>query len=121
MVATLTTLTPQGVVHVVPIAFTWDPSSSILRLITDGRTRKVRNIRRGSGVTVCQHQGRRWLSLTGPATVLSDPNAVRHAEQAHAFRYGRHPQPNANRVVVMVSVTNVLGDSTMFVTGSGTS
>jgi nitroimidazol reductase NimA-like FMN-containing flavoprotein (pyridoxamine 5'-phosphate oxidase superfamily) len=38
--ATLTTLRPDGSPHVVPVGFTWDPDTSVARVLTSRGSRK---------------------------------------------------------------------------------
>ena len=114
--ATLTTLRPDGSPHVVPVGFTWDDDAAVARVITSRGSAKVRHARAGGAVVLCQVDGRRWLSLEGVATVLEDAASVRDAEGRYEVRY-RRPRPNPERVVLVVTVTRVLGDST--VTGPG--
>ncbi len=110
--ATLTTVRPDGSPHVVPVAFTWDAGALVARVIASGGTRKVRNAEAGCRAVLCQVDGRRWLSLEGTADVLRDPEAVLDAERRYAERY-RVPRPNPQRVVLLVTVDRVTGDSTV--------
>ena len=110
--ATLTTVRPDGSPHVVPVAFTWDAGALVARVIASGGTRKVRNAEAGCRAVLCQVDGRRWLSLEGTASVLRDPEAVLDAERRYAERY-RVPRPNPQRVVLLVTVDRVTGDSTV--------
>ena len=112
--ATLTTLRPDGTPHVVPVGFTWDPGARVARVITDGASRKARNVAAGAAggpggrAVVCQVDGARWLALEGPARVLRDPGAVADAERRYEARY-RRPRENPTRVVVEIAVDRVLG------------
>ena len=110
--ATLTTVRGDGTPHVVPVGFTWDEDLLLARVIASRRTTKVRHARAGSRAVLCQVDGRRWLSLEGTASVLEDAEAVRDAERRYAERY-RVPRPNPERVVLLVAVDRVLGDSTV--------
>lgn len=110
--ATLTTLRANGTPHVVAVGFTWDPAAGIARVITDGGSAKVRNVRRGGYAAVSQVEGRRWLTLEGPATVLDEPDAVSEAETRYAGRY-RVPRENPTRVVIAIEVQRVLSSSTL--------
>jgi predicted pyridoxine 5'-phosphate oxidase superfamily flavin-nucleotide-binding protein len=66
--ATLTTLRPDGTPHVVAVGFTWDPQAGLVRVITNGTSRKVAHVRAGSArAVVAQVDGARWLSLEGLA------------------------------------------------------
>jgi F420H(2)-dependent biliverdin reductase len=106
--ATLTTLRPDGSPHVAPVGFTWDPDRRVARVITSRGSVKVRNARRGERAAVCQFEGRHWLTLEGPVSVVEDPPTVRDAEQRYAGRY-RQPRPNPERVVIVIAVDRVLG------------
>jgi PPOX class probable F420-dependent enzyme len=107
--ATLTTLNPDGSPHVVPVGFTFDYLTSTARVITSGGSVKVRNASRdGARAALCQVDGRRWLTLSGPIRVLSEPVAVADAEQRYAQRY-RVPKVNPSRVVLAIAVSQMLG------------
>jgi PPOX class probable F420-dependent enzyme len=109
--ATLTTLRADGSPHVVPVGFTWQASTGLVRIITGGRSRKMAHIRaRGpdARVVLCQVDGRRWLSLEGRATVTDDTDRVAEAVRRYAARY-QAPRPNPERVAVEVVVERVLG------------
>lgn len=110
--ATLTTLRADGSPHVVAVGFTWDDGARLVRVITHGASVKARNAARGGRAAVSQVDGRRWLTLEGRARVLTDAAAVVEAEQRYAGRY-RVPRENPARVVVLIDVDRVLGDSTL--------
>ncbi len=110
--ATLTTLRADGTPHVVPVGFTWDPEHRLARVIASRTTSKVRHAAAGSRAVLCQVERRRWLSLEGSASVLEDAESVAEAERRYAERY-RVPRPNPQRVVLVVAVDRVLGDSTV--------
>lgn len=108
--AMLTTLRADNTPHVVAVGFTFDPETHIARVITHGGSQKAINADRcGLGV-LSQVDGGRWLSLEGHASVNTDPDAVRDAENRYAQRY-RVPRPNPQRVVIEVRVHRVLGSS----------
>jgi len=112
--ATLTTLRPDGTPHVVPVGFTWDPGTRLVRIITFAPSRKVRNLRAAAAAggtpraVVCQVDGGRWLTFEGPATVTDDPERVADAVRRYAGRY-RRPGERADRVAVEIAVDRVLG------------
>lgn len=106
-VATLTTLRADGTPHMVPIGFTWDQDSGIARIITSGDTVKARNVRRTGYAAVSQVDGARWLTLEGPAEILTDPDAVTEGERRYAERY-RVPRINPARVVIAIRPTRLL-------------
>jgi len=107
--ATLTTLRPDGTPHVVAVGFTWDADAGLARVITNGTSRKVAHVRRGSPrAVVAQVDGARWLSLEGVPTVSDDPDRVAEAVRRYAGRY-RQPAVNPARVVIEITVDRVLG------------
>ncbi len=108
----LTTLRPDGSVHVVAVGATLDPAAGTARVITSARSRKARIIAAGPDggtiVAICQIDGRRWSTLEGLAVVRDDAENVADAERRYAQRY-REPRANPLRVVLEVRVTRVLG------------
>ncbi len=107
--ATLTTLRPDGTPHVVAVGFTWDAEARLVRVITNGASKKARNVRDGSARAVVSQVDRaRWLSLEGVPTVSDDPERVAEAVRRYAERY-RQPAENPARVVVEIAVDRVLG------------
>ncbi len=107
--ATLTTLRPDGTPHVVAVGFTFDAASGLARVITNGTSKKARNVAEGSTrAVVAQVDGPRWLSLEGVPTVSDDPDRVAEAVRRYALRY-RQPAENPARVVVEIAVDRVLG------------
>lgn len=109
--ATLTTLRPDGTPHVVAVGFTWDEEAGLVRVITNGTSRKVAHVRGGSPrAVVAQVDGRRWLSLEGTPVVSDDPARVAEAVRRYALRY-RQPSENPARVVIEISIDRVLGSA----------
>jgi F420H(2)-dependent biliverdin reductase len=109
--ATLTTLRPDGTPHVVAVGFTWDDEAGLARVITNGGSKKARNVRQGSPRAVVAHvDGRRWLSMEGVPTVSADPGRVAEAVRRYAERY-RQPSINPARVVLEIAVDRVLGSA----------
>lgn len=105
--ATLATLRPDGTPHTVAIAFTYDPATALLRIITSGTSRKARNVRGRGYAAITQVDGARWLTLEGPARVLEGRGEVADAETRYAARY-RPPRVNPARVVIEVAVARVM-------------
>lgn len=106
--ATLTTLRSDGSPHVVPVGFTYDDRTRLVRIITNAGSQKAVNAERGTPAVVCQVEGGRWLSLEGRATLRADPDRVAAAVAAYAGRY-RVPGENPNRVALEIAVERVLG------------
>lgn len=106
--ATLTTLDQAGHPHVVAVGFTFDPARRLVRVITNAGSQKAANAARGGRAAVAQVDGRRWLSLEGPATVTDDPDRVAAAVAAYGTRY-RPPGENPNRVALEIAVERILG------------
>jgi PPOX class probable F420-dependent enzyme len=106
--ATLTTLDRAGHPHVVAVGFTFDPAHRLVRIITNAGSQKAVNAARGGRAAVGQVDGKRWLSLEGPATVTDDPDRVAAAVAAYATRY-RQPGENPDRVALEITVERVLG------------
>ena len=110
-VGTLTTLDAGGRLHVVAIAFTYEPADGLIRMISFGTSRKVKNLRQagaGARAAVAQVDGPRWLSFEGPARVVDDPEAVARAVALHAARY-KQPGENPLRVAIELTPERVLG------------
>jgi PPOX class probable F420-dependent enzyme len=110
--ATLSTLRADGTPHTVAIAFTYDPETSIARVITSGDSQKARNVARRGYAALTQVDGGRWLTLEGPARVITEPAAVADAERRYAVRY-RPPRENIKRVVLEIDVQRSLGSLAM--------
>ena len=108
--ATLTSIRPDGSPHVVPVGFTWDAERQLARVITDGSSTKARLATAGGRVALCQVDGRRWLTLEGTSTVSDDPARVAEAVARYAERY-RQPRVNPRRVVIEITVENMLASS----------
>lgn len=108
--ATLTTLRPDGTPHVVAVGFTWDDEQKKARIITSGGSQKALNAARGGYAAVSSVEGARWITLEGPAKVLTDADAVADAVARYAVRY-RQPRVNPKRVVIEIDVLRVLCSS----------
>jgi F420H(2)-dependent biliverdin reductase len=106
--ATLTTVRADGRLHVVAVGFTFDPSDGLARVITWGAAQKAVNASLGFRASVGQVDGPRWISLEGPVAVRSDEASVAFAVAAYAARY-RPPKDRPDRVVIEISVEQVLG------------
>jgi PPOX class probable F420-dependent enzyme len=110
-VGTLTTVNSRGRLHLVAIAFTYEPADGLIRMITFGTSQKVRNLREAGDAAraaVAQVDGPRWLSFEGPATVTDDPTRVAKAVALHAARF-KQPGDNPRRVAIELTPERVLG------------
>jgi F420H(2)-dependent biliverdin reductase len=110
VLATLTTLRPDGSPHVAPVGFTWDEKEQLVRIITFASSKKVRNLRTSPHprAVVCQVVGGRWLSFEGEATVTDDPDRVADAVRRYGERY-REPGQRPDRVAIEIAVDRVMG------------
>jgi F420H(2)-dependent biliverdin reductase len=106
--ASLTTLRADGSPHVVPVGYTYDPESHIVRIISSDATQKVVNADRVGRAVVCQVDGAHWISLEGAASVARDPESVADASYRYAAKY-QAPRENPRRVVIVLKVDRVLG------------
>jgi PPOX class probable F420-dependent enzyme len=109
---TLTTLRADGRPHVVPVGVALDLEQRCAWVITSGTSVKVRQLREKGAVAACQVDGRRWSTLEGTGTVLTDAASVARACERYAARY-RVPRPNPQRVAVRIEVDRFLGSSTV--------
>ncbi len=107
---TLTTLRPDGSPHVVAVGFTWDDDAGLARVITWDTSKKARNVATspGSRAVVAQVDGGRWLSMEGPARLVTDPEGCREGTTRYAERY-REPKERDDRAVIEIQVDRVLG------------
>lgn len=107
--ATLTNVRRDGTPHVVPVGFTYEPTTRLARVITSGESVKARLAGRAGAVgALCQVDRGRWLTLTGPLRVDRDAATVTDAERRYAERY-RIPRENPLRVVLVMQVERMLG------------
>jgi PPOX class probable F420-dependent enzyme len=106
--ATLTTLRADGSPHVVAVGFSYDAEAGVARVITFARSMKAHNVARGGRAAVSQVDGGRWLTLEGPARLVTDAEGVANAVAGYAARY-RQPGERADRVAIEIHVDRVLG------------
>lgn len=106
---TVTTLRPDGTLHVVPMGVVIDPDTDTAWAITSGTSRKARNLAHGGPIAVCCVDGRYWSTIEGTAEVRADPETVAEAERRYAERY-KVPRENPNRVALRITVTRVIGN-----------
>lgn len=109
--ATLSTMSRDGGIHVVAVGFTVD--GGVVRIITSDGSQKVRNVERDPRATVAQVAGPSWLSIAGHATIERGPEAVARAVALYADRY-RPPRVNPKRVVIRIDPVKVMGSADLF-------
>lgn len=111
--ASLSSVRPDGRVHVVPVGVTVDFPAGIARVITRRGSVKARLVAAagaaGLAVAVCQFEGAHWSTLEGRAVLRDDAESVADAVARYARRY-RQPKENPERVVLEIAVTKVLGN-----------
>jgi PPOX class probable F420-dependent enzyme len=105
---TLTTSRADGSPHVVAIAFVYDPTDELVRIISSDNTQKVKNVDRHARAVVTQVDGPRWLTLEGSAAVARDADRVAAAIAAFETRY-RPARENPKRVAIEITVERILG------------
>ena len=108
--ATLSIVKGDGTPHVTAVGFTYDSETGTARVITWADSWKARHVRAlGSApAAICTVDGGRWLTFSGAATLASDEEAVAEGVRRYAERY-RPPQERADRVVIELSVTKIVG------------
>ncbi len=113
---TLTTLRPDGRLHVVPVGVALDHDRRCAWVISGSGSRKVRNLLaagpEGGQVAACQVDGARWSTLEGTAVVTRDADDVARACERYAARY-RQPRPNPERVALRIDVGRFLGSASL--------
>lgn len=103
--ATLSTIGPQGQIHVVAVGFT--VFEGIVRITTMDGSQKVRNVERDPRATVAQVAGPQWVSIAGSAEILRDRESISLAERLYGERY-RQPAENPRRVVIAIKPEKVM-------------
>ncbi|MFJ2893997.1 pyridoxamine 5'-phosphate oxidase family protein [Streptomyces sp. NPDC087218] len=109
--ATLTTIRPDGTLHVTPVRFTFDAAAGLARVTTRAGTRKARNVAAGGPAArgaLCQADGFRWVALEGRAVVDDGEARVADAVRRYADRYRVLPPAPPDLVVIEISVDRVL-------------
>lgn len=108
--ATLTIVKEDGTPHVTAVGFTYEPESAIARVITWADAWKARHVggRDVSPAAICSVDGGRWLTLSGTASITSDPERVAEGVRRYSERY-RTPGERDDRVVVEVAVDKIVG------------
>lgn len=93
-IATLTTFRPDGSPHVVPVSFSWDAETRLVRIMVGAESKKAKNLiaAPGSRAAVCQAQGGGWVTLEGTATVTTEAERVAEGRKRYINRY-RRPRP----------------------------
>jgi PPOX class probable F420-dependent enzyme len=109
--ATLSTMGPAGSIHVVAVGFSYAPAERLVRVITFAPSVKARNAGRpGAVAAICQVDGARWLTVSGPIRVATDGEAIADAVARYAARY-RQPRVNPERVALIIEVETMMGTS----------
>jgi F420H(2)-dependent biliverdin reductase len=108
-VATLTTVRPDGSLHVVVARFTWDGDAGLARVLTIDASRKARNLTASPGgrAALCQVAGFRWITIEDTATMSDDPHRVADAVRRYTKRYQSPPPNPPGRVVIEIAMDRV--------------
>jgi len=105
----VSTVRPDGRLHVTPMGIVLEPEAGIAWGITSRSSVKATNIAAGSRIAACQIDGRAWATIEGTAEVLDDPASVAEAERRYAERY-RSPRPNKQRVALRIAVDRAMAN-----------
>ena len=106
--ATLSTLGRDGRIHAVPVGITY--RDGVVRVIGSRGTQKFVNAQRSGRASVSTVDGRRWISLEGPAVVRQEPETVALAVELYTERYGA-PRENPQRVALEIAAEHVLASA----------
>jgi len=106
--ASLTTMRADGSPHVVPVGFSYDQETQLVRVITFASSLKYKNALRGGRAVVSQVDGGRWLTLEGTVSGTNDPVRVAGAVNGYASRY-RQPGEREDRVAIEIAVDRIMG------------
>ena len=106
--ASLTTMRADGSPHVVPVGFSYDQETQLVRIITFASSLKYKNALRGGRAVVSQVDGGRWLTLEGTVSGTNDPQRVAAAVNGYASRY-RQPGEREDRVAIEIAVDRIMG------------
>ena len=98
----------DGSPHVVPVGFSYDPDTGLVRIITFANSVKARNAARNGRAAVSQVDGGRWATLEGVSRLVDDPQSVALAVAGYAARY-RQPGERVDRVAIEITVDKVMG------------
>ena len=107
----LTLVRPDGTPHVTPVGVTWDLDARIARVITWSGSVKAKLLERHGtmAAAVCQIDGPRWVTLSGPATVTADPVRCADAVARYAERYSPPKDRGPERRTIEIAVDRVVG------------
>jgi len=112
--AVLTLVRSNGRPHSTPVGFTWDADHGRARIITWSGSVKVSLLAAGPlEGSICQVDGRRWLTIEGPCTVTSDPDACADAVQHYATRYRPPKERGTERRVILLEATRILAGGSL--------
>lgn len=108
--ATLTLQRSDGRPHVTPVGFTFDQDAGLARVITWSDSWKNKHVVRepGQDVAICQVDGGQWVTLYGTAVATLDAERAAEGVRRYAERY-RQPKDRPDRVVIEVTVTDIVG------------
>ncbi len=96
--------------QVTPVGVTFEPSTSVARVITWADSVKAKLIAAApdTPAAICQVDGGRWLTMYGKARLHDDSAEVAKAVAMYTERY-RPPKERPDRVVLVISVDRIVG------------
>ena len=96
--------------HTAVVGFHFDKNKKIIRIISQKKSIKVKNIIQNNNVALSQIRDNKWLSFIGTATIKYDQESIKLATNAYTLRYEK-PSENPDRIAIEISVKKILGNA----------
>ena len=96
--------------HTAVVGFHFDKNKKIIRIISQKKSIKVKNIIQNNNVSLSQIRDNKWLSFIGTATIKYDQESIKLASDAYTLRYEK-PSENPDRIAIEISVKKILGNA----------
>ena len=96
--------------HTAVVGFHFDKNKKIIRIISQKKSIKVKNIIQNNNVSLSQIRDNKWLSFIGTATIKYDQESIKLATDAYTLRYEK-PSENPDRIAIEISVKKILGNA----------
>ncbi len=96
--------------HTAVVGFHFDKNKKIIRIISQKKSIKVKNIIQNNNVSLSQIRDNKWLSFIGTAIIKYDQESIKLATDAYTLRYEK-PSENPDRIAIEISVKKILGNA----------